>query len=107
LKIAIRTVVAAMQRANLSKIFEEMSKKSYPKLLTTENFHALHGRHGFTQAEAGAAELFNEALVAALTKVTKQAMLQAEHSGRTGLNGEMAKKGIEMTREIPAGLYGQ
>ncbi len=74
-------------------------------MLTTESFHALHLRYGFTQAEAGTPELLNDALVDVTTKVTKQAILQSEHQGHTGLNGEMAKKGIEMTREIPAGLY--
>ena len=74
--------------------------------MTSENFHALCGRYGFTQAEAGTAEMVNDAMVDVLTKVVKQAMLQSEHQGHTGLNGEMAKKGIEMTREIPHGLYG-
>lgn len=82
-----------------------MSKKSFPKLITSEEFHALCGRYGFTQAEAGAAEYFNDAQVNVLTKVTKQGILQSEHEGHTGLNGNHAKKAIDMTREIPNGLY--
>lgn len=84
-----------------------MSKKTLPNLLTSENFHALHGRHGFTQAESGTAEMLNDALLDILTKVTKQAILQSEHCGHSGINGEDAKKAIEMTREIPTGYYGQ
>jgi len=84
-----------------------MSKKSksFPKLITTEQFHGLHARYGFTQAEAGTNEVLNAALVEALTRVTKHAMLQAEHEGHTGLNGDHAKKAIEMVTELPKGVY--
>jgi len=84
----------------------EMSKKSIPMMITKEQFHGLHQRHGFTQAQAGVAEMVNEALVDVLTKVVKQGVLQAEQDRHTGLNGSHAKKAIVMTSEIPSGLYG-
>ncbi len=74
-------------------------------MITTEQFHGLHHRFGFTQAEDGAAELFNDELVRALTKLTKQAILHAEHHKHAGLNGAHATAAIEMTKEIPSGLY--
>ncbi len=82
-----------------------MSEKSCPKLLTSEGFRGLCARFGFSQAEAGSADLLNEALVDILTKVTKAGMLQAEHSGHSGLHGEHAQAAIEMIGEIPRGLY--
>ncbi len=80
-------------------------EKSCPKFLTTEGFRGLCARHGFSQAEAGSAQVLNDALVDLTAKLTKAAMLQAEHNKQTGLHGEHAKAAIEMTREIPRGIY--
>jgi hypothetical protein len=82
-----------------------MSEKTYPNMLTSEAFHGLHARYGFTQAQDGAAAVLNEELVNLTIKLTKQAMLQAEHEGHSGLNGNHARKAIEATPEVPKGVY--
>lgn len=82
-----------------------MSEKSYPNLLPNDSFHGLHARYGFTQAEKGAAKFFNDALIDVTQKLTRQSILQAEHEGHSGLNGNHAKKAIEATPEVPKGVY--
>lgn len=73
--------------------------------MTKQSFKGLYSRYGFTQAERGALDAVDECLKTQTTKVTVQAMLQADHENRHGLNGKHAKKAIEMTPEIPAGIY--
>ena len=74
-------------------------------MLTSEAFHGLHSRYGFTQAQEGAAEILNEELIALTSKLTRQAILQAEHDGHSGLNAHHARKAIDMTPEVPKGVY--
>jgi len=82
-----------------------MSDRPLPKLLTKENFQALYSRYGFSQAEAGCPELFNSYLVESLVPMTRNSMLQAEHDNRSGINRKDAVKAVEMTPEIPNGIY--
>lgn len=80
-------------------------KSNPPNLLTNEAFHGLHSRYGFTQAQSKTSALLNEELVRLTQTLTRQAILQAEHEGHSGLNGEHAKKAIQMTSEVPKGFY--
>lgn len=74
-------------------------------LLTSADFHALHSRYGFSQSQKGAEQVMNTALLEITTKLTRAALLQAEHEGRSGLSGSHAQKAIDMTKEIPRGFY--
>jgi histone H3/H4 len=74
-------------------------------LLTSADFHALHSRYGFSQSQKGAEDVMNAALREVTTKLTRAAILQAEHDGRSGLNASHAQKAIDMTKEIPRGFY--
>lgn len=84
----------------------ENSTTTEPRnLLTSADFHALHARYGFTQSEKGAEDVMNAALLDLTTKLTRAAILQAEHDNRSGLSGSHAQKAIDMTKEIPRGFY--
>jgi len=74
-------------------------------LLTKKEFQGLCSRYGFSQAEDGTLLVLNDALVNALEKITIQGVLQADHDKHSGLNGNHAKKAVEMTKEIPKGIF--
>lgn len=74
-------------------------------LITGDQFKALCDRHGFAQAEAGTRETLNALLLESLDAMTRQAMLQADHEKNKGLQHRHAVKAVEMTPEIPKGIY--
>jgi uncharacterized protein YidB (DUF937 family) len=80
-------------------------EKELRPVLTKKEFQGLCARYGFSQAESGTLDLLNETLVAAVEKITKQGILQADHDKQSGLNGGHAKKAVEMTKEIPKGFF--
>jgi hypothetical protein len=79
-----------------------MSEKS---MLTKEAFHGLCARYGFTQAGKGSQAALDAGLQALTTKLTIQAIHQAEHDRQSGLNERHAQKAIDMTPEVPKGYY--
>lgn len=79
--------------------------ESTPIIITAENFRGLYSKHGFTQAERGARAVLDETLKEQITHLTKLGMLQADHEGHSGLSRENALKAVEMTPEIPKGIY--
>ncbi len=82
-----------------------MSTNELPPLITSAQFKALCDRHGFAQAEAGTRQTLNAILIESLVPMTRQAMLQAEHDKNKGLQHKHAVKAVEMTPEIPKGIY--
>lgn len=82
-----------------------MSANELPPLITSEQFKALCDRHGFSQAEAGARQTLNAILLETLNSTTRQAMLLAEHDKKKGLQRKHASAAVEMTPEIPNGIY--
>jgi hypothetical protein len=83
----------------------ETEERKLRPVVTNKEFQGLCARYGFSQAESGTKDLLNAALVAAAEKITKQGILQADHDKQSGLNGEHAKKAVEMTKEIPRGIF--
>ena len=79
--------------------------KEFRPLLTKKQFQGLCSRNGFSQAEDGTLTILNGALENALEKITVQGILQADHDKHSGLNGNHAKKAVEMTKEIPKGIF--
>lgn len=78
---------------------------SLPPIITSNAFKAGYSRYGFSQAEAGAREVLNGFLVEDLNTLTRQAMLQADHKKHSGLSRDDAQKAVEMSPEIPNGIY--
>lgn len=74
-------------------------------LFTKKEFQGLCARHDFTQAEDGTLAVLNKAVDSALVKIAIQGLLQADHDKHSGLNGNHAKKAVEMTKEIPKGIF--
>lgn len=74
-------------------------------LMTKENFKGLAASYGFARVEKGTYESFNKNLDGTLEHITKHAMYQADHDGKKGLSKEHARKAIELTPEVPDGVY--
>jgi hypothetical protein len=79
--------------------------KQLPPVITSAQYKALCAKHGFDQAEAGTRELLNEMLVESLDQMTRQAILQADHEKHTKLSRSNAVKAVEMTPDMPKGIY--
>ena len=82
-----------------------MTDKKLPFYITQESFQGLCAKYGFTQQEKGTRELLNDQLEEMAKKLMKQATLHAEHDRHSGLKQQHAQKAIEMTPEIPKGIY--
>jgi histone H3/H4 len=74
-------------------------------LSTKESFRNLCARHGFSSAKKETRQLMDKIVKDAVTGVTKQAMIQADYNGHTGINQKDVQIGIRNTPEIPKGIY--
>lgn len=74
-------------------------------LITKEDFRNLCARHGFSSAKKETRELMDQYTKEAVGRVTKQAMIQADYSGHSGIHQKDVQTGIRNTPEIPKGIY--
>lgn len=75
------------------------------QVVTGDAFRGLYSRHGFQRAQKGTRYALNEILHREAVNLTKLGMLQADHEKKMGLNKDHAQKAVEMTPEIPKGIY--
>jgi hypothetical protein len=74
-------------------------------LTTKEGFRNTCSRHGFSSAKKDTRRIMDRIVKDAVTNVTKQALIQADYNGHTGINEHDVQVGIRNTPEIPKGLY--
>jgi hypothetical protein len=83
-----------------------MSETKKTTLITEASWRALVKKHGFTQAEKGTLPFVDAMLKDEVAKpLVGQAMIHADHNNRKGLTGEDALCAIELTPEVPPGIY--
>ena len=82
-----------------------MSSTGLPPMITSQEMKILLARNGFSQAQKGSRDFINQFAEECLESSLKQAMLQADYQGRSGLNKEHAQKAMEHTVGFPKGSY--
>lgn len=80
-------------------------RKTRHFIFTRHNFQSVCFRHDFTRAKNGSDQLLNKILLDKLEIALQNAIVNAEHNGRKVLNYDDAIKAIELTPELPNGLY--
>jgi hypothetical protein len=73
--------------------------------MTSAQYKALCAKHGFRSAEKGTRDTINQILLEDADALMRQAALQADHEKHKGLSRSNALKAVEMTPDIPKGIY--